>query len=97
MSAPSDTASYWWEQAFRNAAGGSAEPLRASIARGVQAADRALTAQPDDPQAILYKSLLLRMLAGVESEPAAQTRLVHEADSLHARAALLNKKKTAGL
>jgi hypothetical protein len=63
----------------------------------VQAADRTLAHNPDDAQAILYKSLLLRMLARVESEQAAHTRLMREADSLHARAALLNKNKTAGL
>lgn len=96
MTAPSDAPSYWWELAFRDAAAG-AEGMRRSITRGVEAADRALAHHPDDAQAMLYKSLLLRMLANVESEPATQTSLIREADSLHARAALLNKKKMAGL
>ncbi len=97
MSVPGNSASCWWELAFRDAAAGGAEDMRRSIARGVEAADRALVHDPDDAQAMLYKSLLLRMQANVESEPATQTSLMREADSLHTRAALLNKKKTAGL
>jgi hypothetical protein len=97
MTAPPDAANYWWELAFRDAGSVGAEDLRRSIARGVEAADRALAHHQDDGQAMLYKSLLLRMQANVESEPATQTSLMREADRLHTRAALLNKKKTAGL
>ena len=97
MTAPPDTAHYWWELAFRKAGGVGAADMRRSLARGVEAADRALVHDPDDAQAMLYKSLLLRMQANVESEPATQTSLMREADRLHTRAALLNKRKTAGL
>jgi hypothetical protein len=97
MTAPPDAASYWWELAFRDAGAVGAADMRRSIARGVEAADRALAHYPDDAQAMLYKSLLLRMEANVESEPATQTSLMREADRLHTRAALLSKKKTAGL
>jgi hypothetical protein len=97
MTAPPDAASYWWEVAFRDAGAVGAEEIRRSIARGVEAADRALVHYPDDAQAMLFKSLLLRMQANVESDPATQTSLMRAADRLHTRAALLNKKKTAGL
>jgi hypothetical protein len=97
MTAPPDAASYWWELAFRDAGAVGAEDMRRSIARGVEAADRALAHHQDDAQAMLYKSLLLRMQAHLESEQATQAGLFREADRLHTRAALLNKKKTAGL
>ena len=97
MTAPPDAASYWWELAFRDADAVGAADMRDSIARGIEAADRALVHYSDDAQAMLYKSLLLRMQANVESDPATQAGLMREADRLHTRAAQLHKKKTAGL
>ena len=64
----------------------SADERREYIARGVAAEDRALAADPDYVEALVYKNILLRTKATMESDPAVQAALVREADSLSATA-----------
>ena len=64
----------------------SAEERRGYIDRGVAAEDRALAADPEFVEALVYKNILLRTKATMESDPAAQAALVRDADALRTRA-----------
>ena len=64
----------------------SAEERRGYIDRGIAAEDRALAADPDFVEALVYKNILLRTKATTEPDPAAQAALVREADVLRNRA-----------
>jgi TonB family protein len=65
---------------------------------GLSAVDRALTYDADYVEALVYKNLLLRMQANVESNSGRRAQLIAEADALRNRAMELNKAKpgTAG-
>ena len=56
------------------------------IARGLAAEDRALVADPDFPDAIVYKSLLLRAEADIESNGVRRAALIRQADDLRSEA-----------
>ena len=77
-------ASFYYEKARDVAL--SAEERRGYIDRGVAAEDRALAADPDYVEALVYKNILLRTRATMESDPAVQAALVREADALRSRA-----------
>ena len=77
-------ASFYYEKA-RDAAL-SAEERRGYIDRGIAAEDRALAADPDYVEALVYKNILLRTKATMESDPAVQAALLREADALRNRA-----------
>ena len=59
---------------------------RAYIKRGLAAEDRALAADPDYVEALLYRNLLLRTQATLETDAELQTALLREADALRNRA-----------
>jgi TonB family protein len=65
------------------------------IARGLAAEDRALAADPDFPEAIVYKSLLLRAAAQVESDAVRRGALIQQADDVRSRAATSGSTATA--
>jgi TonB family protein len=67
----------------------------AYIAHGLAAEDRALTADPNFSDAIVYKSLLLRDQAQIESDAVRQGSLIQEADDLRSRAATSRPTATA--
>ena len=77
-------ASFYYEKARDVAL--SAEERRGYIDRGVAAEDRALAADPDYVEALVYKNILLRTRATMELDPAVQAALVREADALRSRA-----------
>jgi len=56
------------------------------IERGLAAEDRALAVEPDLFEALVYKNLLLRAQADLESDPARRAALIRQADDLRARA-----------
>lgn len=64
--------------------------------KGIQSSDRALSLNKGYSEAMVYKGLLLRVLASVEKDRAKQTALIAEAKSLQERAIEMNKKKGAG-
>ena len=64
----------------------SAEERRGYIDRGITAEDRALAADPEYVEALVYKNILLRTKATMEADPAAQAALIREADMLRNRA-----------
>jgi TonB family protein len=64
---------------------------RAYLEAGIAAEDTALTLQPDYVEALIYKNILLRLLAQIDS--ANRERLIAEADTLRARAMELQKRR----
>ncbi len=68
------------------------EPQRWTyILQGIAAEDRALAVKPDYMEAMVYKNILLREQARLESDPAQQKILLAEADRLRSRAIELQK------
>jgi TonB family protein len=87
-------ATYYWEKVFKDRQLLPADAHR-HLTNGIAATDRALAVKPDYPDALLYKSLLLRMKANLESDPFSKQQLIAEADTLRNRAVELNKGRTA--
>jgi len=73
----------------------TADPARAQgdLRRSVAALERAETLRPDYREAIIYRSLVLRELAALETDPAAQQKLNAEADAVRAQAMELMKNR----
>ena len=69
----------------------TADEKRAYIKRGLAAEDRALAADPDYIEALVYKNLLLRTQATLETDAELQAALLHEADTLRNRALELQR------
>jgi TonB family protein len=73
----------------------SADERRGYIDRGIAAEDRALAADPEYVEALVYKNILLRTKATMESDPAVQAALVRDADALRNRALELAQAQRA--
>lgn len=63
--------------------------------QGIAAADRALAMKPAFTEALVYKSLLLRTQASLESDATSQRALLSEADALRNRALALRQESSA--
>ena len=87
------TAVFYWEKAFKDQSLSSEEKLR-YLDSGIAASNRALSARPDYSDALVYKNILLRMKANLETDPAAKRAMLAEADALRNRA--MELKKTTG-
>jgi TonB family protein len=87
-------ATYYWEKVFKDRQLLPADTHR-YITSGIAATDRALAVNPDYTDALLYKNLLLRMKANLESDPFLKQQLNSEAEGLRNRALELNKGRTA--
>lgn len=64
--------------------------------KGIEAEDKALALNPDYVEAMIYKNILLRHQARLETNRAIQEKLIKEADQIRDRAMELNKKKDTG-
>ena len=64
------------------------------VRAGIDAEDRALALDPDYLDALVYKSILLRMQATLEPDRTEQQRLIAEADALRNKAIALQKTRT---
>ena len=73
----------------------TADEKRAYIKRGLAAEDRVLAADPDYIEALVYKNLLLRTQATLETDTELQASLLHEADTLRNRALELQRARPA--
>ena len=73
----------------------TADEKRAYIKRGLAAEDRALAADPDYVEALVYKNLLLRTLATVQPDADLQAALLRDADALRNRALELQRPRPA--
>ncbi len=82
----------YFERAFREK---SITPDEKSelVAKGLAASDQALSYDPDYPEALAYKNLLLRLQAQLTTDPAERARTIAEADRLRTRAMELNKQR----
>ena len=87
-------ATHYWEKAFKDRQLLPADAHR-YLTSGIAATDRALAVKPDYIDALIYKNLLLRMKANLESDPFLKQQLIAEADVLRNRALELNKGRTA--
>jgi TonB family protein len=75
-------ATFYWEKAYKDAL--SAGQKIPYVQRGIEAEDRALAIDPNYAEAVVYKSLLLRLWANLE--PIRANQFLAEADELRARA-----------
>ena len=66
------------------------------VLKGIEAADKALSLNPDYVDAMIYKNILLRHQAKYEKDRAKQVELIKQADEIRNRAMELNKKKASG-
>ena len=84
-----------WDKVYRDGALPPAEG-RKLVAEAVAALDEALKVKPDYLEAIVYKSVVLRLQAEkFETDPARRKALIAEADRLRARAVELQKRQEA--
>jgi TonB family protein len=84
----------YFEKAFRGTSL-SLEDKSKFIADGLAAEDAALSYDPDYMEALIYKNLLLRLQAQLETNPAERTRIIQEADRLRTRAMALRTQQPA--
>lgn len=89
-------ATQYWDQAFRGSGVTEAEK-RTYVNTGMKAIDEAIRIRPDYVEAIVYKNLLLRLQANLETNPARQQALIREADVLRDQAEEIRKKKATGV
>jgi TonB family protein len=82
----------YFEKAFRGRSL-TPEEKRKLIADGLAAEDSALSYDSDFVDALIYKNLLLRLQAELETDPAERTRIIGEADLLRTRALAIRKQQ----
>src|SRR5580765_4678184 len=86
-------AAYYWDEVRGDSSLTDAQK-REYIAKGVEAADKALSLKTDFVEALTFKGLLLRQLALVEKDPAKQQELVKQGTALGDKANELRKAQT---
>ena len=91
---PHIIATFYWEKAYRDTTL-SREQKVTYVHAGIAASDRALALSPEYAEAMIYKNILLRILATHTTDPAEQRRLTQEADTLRNRAIELSKRRPA--
>jgi tetratricopeptide (TPR) repeat protein len=89
-------ATYYFNKASQDARVSRADKTK-YVQAGVVAADKALAINKDYMEALIFKNLLLRLQANLESNPARQQALLKEADTIRNRAEELRKLKAAGV
>jgi tetratricopeptide (TPR) repeat protein len=89
-------ATYYWDNAQRNVQLNNAEK-KENVDKGMAAVNKALEIRPDYIDAIVYKGLLLRTDANIESNVGRQQALLKEATALQNKAEELRKLKATGV
>jgi tetratricopeptide (TPR) repeat protein len=89
-------ATYYQEKASKDFRISPAQK-REYILKGIEADNKALALNPAYIEAMIYKNILLRLQANVETDRNRQQQLLKEADELRNKAIELQKKKSAGL
>ena len=87
-------ATYYWDMAQKDPTVTPATRAK-YVEAGLAATDRALAARADYMDAMVYKSLLLRLKAKTETDRARVAALVGEADALRTRAMALREARLA--
>jgi TonB family protein len=85
-------ATFYYEKAAKDPSVTPAEK-QTYISSGIAATDRALASDPDFLEAMIYKNLLLRMQASMETDAGRQQSLIAVADALRNRAMELRKAR----
>jgi protein TonB len=85
-------ATFYWEKASKDLSLNEAQK-RAYIDSGIDAADRALAVQDDYVDAMVYKNILLRQKAMMETDAGSRQALLAQADALRNRAIELQKQR----
>ena len=88
-------ATYNWEKAYRDFNLNDVEKMQ-FVQAGLQSIDKALELNDQYMEALVYKSLLLRVQANLEKNPARQQALLKEATDLNNQADEIRKKNAAG-
>lgn len=86
--------STFFEEKVRKDARLSAAQQRDYVQKGIEATDKALSLNKDYAEALVYKNILLRRLANLETDRVKQAALIKQADELRNRAMELGKKKS---
>lgn len=87
---------FYWDKAFRDVRLDDAQKTDYAK-RGLEAADKAISLNPNYMEAITYRGLLLRVLAGVEKNADRQKALLKDADAMQAKALEIRKQRAAGI
>lgn len=87
-------ASYYWDEAYRNTRLSAAQK-KDYVQKGMEEVDKALEIKPDYVEAIVYKGLLTRLQAAMESDPKRQQELLKDAAAFQEKAAEMKKKTEA--
>jgi protein TonB len=85
-------ATFYWEKASKDPSLNDAQK-RAYIDAGIDATDRALAAQDNYVDAMVYKNILLRQKALMETDATSRQALLTQADALRTRAMELQKQR----
>ena len=83
-------ATFYWEKASKDQSLSESQ-RRAYIDSGINATDAALSANATFAEAMVYKNLLLRLKANMETDAARRQALIAEADGLRSQAMELRK------
>lgn len=89
-------ATHYWDKAFRDLRL-TDEEKREYVLSGIEAVDQALEIRDSYIDALVYKGLLLRLQATLESDVATQNALLAEADDLRDRAEELQAQQQTGM
>jgi tetratricopeptide (TPR) repeat protein len=88
-------ATYYWGKAYRDEQLSNRERME-HVESGMQAVDRAIALKDDYFDALVYKGLLLRAQANLETNPARQQELLKEAIDYSERAEEIRSKQALG-
>jgi len=86
---------YYWDNAQRNFRLTEAEK-KAQVASGLESVEKALALNAEYMEALVYKGLLLRLQANMESDLGRRAALIKEAEGLRDKAESIKKKRSAG-
>ena len=84
-------ATYYWDKAYRDFRLAAVEK-REMVMKGLEWVERAIGLKPDYVEALVYKNLLLRLQANLETDPLKHDRLIREADDTRDYAQQLRRR-----
>ncbi|OFV91625.1 MAG: hypothetical protein A3H95_01400 [Acidobacteria bacterium RIFCSPLOWO2_02_FULL_64_15] len=87
---------FYWEEAYRNPRL-TESAKQTYVTKGMEAADHSLQLKSDYVEAMVYKSLLLRVQALIEKDPAKQQAFLRQADTIRDQAEAVRVKKATGV
>jgi tetratricopeptide (TPR) repeat protein len=84
-------ATYYWDHAYRTFTLTGVEK-REMVMKGLGSVERAIGLKPDYMEALVYKNLLLRLQANLETDPLKRDQLIREADDTRDYAQQLRRR-----